>query len=93
MIIYPVLFRCTLGDTRNRIKRDGNSWFAANREGDFCCIKSEVGKVIHSRVFGLVRPQIEIGAGADLPFRYGRYPRHVLRDLKTWRGFDTSISG
>lgn len=43
--------------------------------------------MIHSLIFGSVRSQIEDGARrADLPFRYVRYPRHVLRDMKTWRG-------
>lgn len=43
--------------------------------------------MIHSLVFGSVRSQIEDGARrADLPFRYVRYPRHVLRNMKTWRG-------
>lgn len=43
--------------------------------------------MIRSRVSGSVRSQIEDGAGrADLPFRYVGFPRHVLRDLKTWRG-------
>lgn len=50
--------------------------------------------MIQSRVFGSVRPQIEDGEGrADLPFRYVRFPRHVLRDVKTWRGFDASRFG
>ena len=44
--------------------------------------------MIHGRVFGSVRSQIEDGARrAGLPFRYVRSPRHVLRDLKTWRGY------
>lgn len=43
--------------------------------------------MIRSRVFGSDRSQIEDGAGrADLSFRYVRFPRHVLRDMKTWRG-------
>jgi len=50
--------------------------------------------VIHRRVFGSVRSQIEDEARrADLPFRYVRFPRHVLRDVKTWRGFDASGFG
>ena len=44
--------------------------------------------------FSSVRPQIEGGAGrADLPFWYVRFPRYVLRDLKTWRGFYASSFG
>jgi len=50
--------------------------------------------VIHSRVFGSVRSQIEDGAGrADLPFWDARFPRHVLRYMKTWRGFHLSSFG
>jgi hypothetical protein len=29
----------------------------------------------------------------DLPFRYVRFPRHVLRDVNTLRGFDASGFG
>lgn len=47
--------------------------------------------MIHSRVFGSVCSQFEDAAGrADLPFRYGGFPRHVLLDTKTWRGLDMS---
>lgn len=50
--------------------------------------------MIQSRFFGSVRPEIEDGSGrADLPFRYVRFPRYVLRDMKTWRGFDVSSFG
>ena len=50
--------------------------------------------MIHSRVFGSVQSQIEEGAGrADLQFRYVGFLRHVLRDVKTWRGFDASRFG
>lgn len=43
--------------------------------------------MIQGRVSGSVRPQIEAGAGRpELPFWYVRFPRHVLRYVKTWRG-------
>lgn len=50
--------------------------------------------MIQGWVFSSVQLQIEDGAGrADLPFWDVRFPRHVLRDLKTWRGFDVSSFG
>ena len=39
--------------------------------------------------FSSVQPQINDEAGRDnLPFWDVEFSRHVLRDLKTWRGFD-----
>lgn len=50
--------------------------------------------MIHSRVLGSVRSQIEDGVKrAALPFRYARFPREVLRDSETWRAFDASGFG
>jgi len=50
--------------------------------------------VIQGRDFGSVRSQIAVGSGrADIPFWDVRFPRHVLRNMKTWRGFNVSRFG